>query len=187
MGLSRVYMLSVACVLALRPGSVCASELVLGPLPPPGPLPELVYSIETDKQVYQLGEQVHITYRALNEGEVNIRLEFLYTPGFGFEVLRDGEEVSAPSLLFPGRYLRVLAPGESYAIEWTWGMNDSDGNPLAPGKYDIVGIAHGGPSPVVVGAQYPGPPATSITIVPEPGMLALVSVSFWLLLRRRMR
>jgi hypothetical protein len=186
-------MLSVACVVALGSGSLRAEAI---PVREPGdwaPLPELdyefayVYSIETDKQVYQLGEEVLITHRAINEGEVSITLEFLYTPGFSFKVLRDGEEVWAPFVLCPGRYLWGLAPGESYVTQWTWDMNDSDGNPLAPGRYEILGIPHGGPSPIVLGGHYSQRPVTTITIVPEPGMVGIFLLSFCVVLRRKTR
>jgi len=160
----------------------------LGPLPPPGPLPELVYSIETDKQVYQLGEEVRITHRAVNEGDADVTIRFGWAPGFEFYILAEGVMIEPwYQARSPVIWWLALSPGESYVSEWTWDMTDRDGNPLGPGAYDIVGVSHGGPDPVLPGMDYPDVAVTSITIVPEPGMLALVSVSLCLLLRRRMR
>ena len=149
-------------------------------------MPELVYSIQTDREVYQLGEEVRITHRAVNEGDADVTIRFGWAPGFEFYILAEGVRiepwVQARAAVI---WWLTLSPGESYVSEWTWDMTDRDGNPLAPGAYDIVGVSHGGPDPVLPGMDYPDVPVTSITIVPEPGMLALVSVSFWLLLRRK--
>jgi len=188
MNLSRAGILLGACVVGLASGTVRAELIRLGDFPDPAPLPELVYLIETDKEVYELGEEVHITHRAVNEGEVDIRFEFRYSPAFEFYILA-GEERIEPwfQRLCPVIWGFTLTAGESYVTEWTWHMTDRDGIRLAPGNYDIVGIAHGGPTPVIIGADYPGPPVTSITIVPEPGMLGFVSVGFALLLGGKRR
>ena len=189
MGPWRISVFSVACALTLWPGGVRASQVELTPLPPPGPLPELVYSIETDKQVYQLWEEVYITHRAVNQGEVDIWLEFLCSPACQFYILAGDERIQPCQILCQVIWGFTLSPGESYGSEWTWDMTDRDGSPLAPGNYDIVGIAHGGPSrPLVIGAHYPQEaPVTTITVVPEPGMLATSLLSFGVLLRGRRR
>lgn len=189
MSLWRASILSAACVVALGSAPLGAEATPVGDFGSPVPLPELpelVYSIETDKQVYQLGEQVRVTHRAVNQGEVDIRFEFLYSPAFQFYILAAEERIDpwfeARSPVIWGF---TLSPGDSYVTEWTWEITDADGSPLPPGHYDIVGIGNGGPSPIVVGAHYPVPPITSITVVPEPGILGFVALGFGLLPRRK--
>jgi hypothetical protein len=65
-------------------------------------------------------------------------------------------------------------------------MTDSDGNAVLAGNYEIVGVSHGAPV-IPVGASWPDDPVTNITIVPEPGMVGVVSVGLCFLLRRRTR
>lgn len=184
---SRASVLCVACVVALGSGIVRAEVIPVRELAPPAdPLPELVYLIETDKEVYQLGEEVRITHRALNQGEADVTIRFGWAPGFEFYILAEGVRIEPWfQVRFPVIWWLTLSPGESYVSEWTWDMTDSEGNPLAPGAYDIVGVSHGGPDPVLPGMDYPDVPVTSITIVPEAGMLGFVSLGFGVLLRRK--
>jgi hypothetical protein len=183
-------MLSVACVVALGSGSLRAEAIPVRDVErlDPGPVPELVYLIETDKEVYQLGEEVLITHRAVNCGETDIKMRFLYAPAFEFFVLA-GEERIEPwvQLRFTVIWGFRLSPGESYVTEWTWDMTDSEGTPLSPGTYEIVGASNGGPEPVLPpgGMARPDVPVASIAIIPEPGMLGLVSLAFGTLLRRK--
>ena len=93
MSLWRASLFSVACVLALWPGGVRASEVDLTPFSPPGPMPELVYSIQTDREVYQLGEEVRITHRAVNEGDADVTMRFSWAPGFEFYILAEGVRI----------------------------------------------------------------------------------------------
>jgi hypothetical protein len=153
---------------------------------PPGPLPELVYRIETDKPVYQLGEEVHITHQALNRGDADVTIQFGWEPGFEFFILA-GEETIEPWLQArsPVIWRLTLSPGESYATEWTWDMTDMEGNLLALGSYDIVGVSHGGPDPVLPGMDRPDVPVATIVIIPEPAMVGLLLMGFGILLRRR--
>jgi len=183
---SRASVLSAACIVALASGIVRAELIPVADFPPPDPLPELVYLIETDKEVYQLGEEVRITHRAVNQGEVDVTIRFGWAPGFEFCIVA-GDESMEPwfQARSPVIWWLTLTPGESYITEWTWDMTDRDGIPLAPGNYDIVGVSHGALDPVLPGVDYPDVPVTSITIVPEPGMLGFVSLGFGVLLRRK--
>jgi len=172
-------------IVAIALGALRARAAPLDGFDPPGPLPELVYRIETDKPVYQLGEEVHITHRAMNLGDADVTIRFTCEPGFRFDVVTAGERVEPWLWVLSARvWSLTLSPGESYESEWTWDMADSDGNPVLPGTYDILGLSHGTPV-MPVGASSPDDPVTSITIVPEPAMVGLLSLGFGILLRRR--
>jgi hypothetical protein len=180
MKLSRVSVLfaaSIACI-ALSGLRAPAAPVELNGPDPPDPLPELVYVIETDKSVYRLGEEVHITHRAMNLGDADVTIRFGWAPGFEFVIMAGGEtiepwlEARAPVI-----WRLTLCPGESYVTEWTWDMTDMEGNPLPLGRYDIVGVSHGGPDPFLPGMDPPDVPVATIAIIAEPAMLSLLSIA----------
>ena len=141
--------------------------------------------IETDKEVYQLGEEVRITHRAFNQGDADVTIQFNWEPGFRFDVVTGGERLEPWEWVrSPHPWSLTLSPGSAHESEWTWDMGDSEGNPVAPGTYNIVGICDGTPL-LPVGANYPQDPVATIRIIPEPSMLGFLWVGFGVLLRRK--
>ena len=123
-----------------------------------------VYTIETDKTVYALGEDVHVLHRTTNDGNADFTMRLLCTPGFNLSVLdASGTEVWSPHNVFSlNTWLLTLPPGASVQREYSWDMTADDGHPVAPGIYDIVGVIYGSQNVTV-----------SVTVLPEPSSLVL--------------
>jgi hypothetical protein len=148
----------------------------------PGPFPGLAYlsELETDKGVYQLGEEVQAVHRFTNQADADYRLQKNTTPVFDLWVLDDqGKKIwSQYMVILPGNagWLTVV-PGESVVHEYTWDMTDYQGNLVAPGTYELVGVMYGG-----FDAR------RAITVVPEPATMGLVLLGvLFVTFRRRTR
>jgi hypothetical protein len=153
-------------------------------VPPPsglrsggGPL-EVV--VETDKDVYQLGELVRVVQRVTNTDEqFGIGWEFDDGSAFDLWVLQDETKVwgwkPLPASIPEGSI--SLDPLESVEQDYTWDMTDSQGQPVGPGTYEILGLISNGM----------GSGSTYITIVPEPGVSLLIFVGCVFLARRNRR
>jgi len=137
--------------------------------------------IETDKTVYSLGQQVHVVHRVESNLDEPWTLWPVRDPWWNLHVFDEGgSEVwtrfraflhYAPPLVF--------APGEWVEYEYTWDLTDLEGNPVAPGRYELAALISQGP-----GSR------TWITVAPapEPGALLLMLAGFtWPLARRRKR
>ncbi len=145
--------------------------------PAGGPRP--AYSLETDKAVYQLGEEVHAVHRLTNEGDADYRALMLSGPAFDLWVLDDqSEKIWSQHLNFTfGTWWLTVEPGASIVREYTWSMTDYAGNLVSPGQYELVGVIYGDTDV-----------STQITILPEPATVGLVLAGCWVLaLRRRAR
>jgi len=142
-----------------------------------GPLYDLEYVLQTDKPVYQLGEDVHVIQRLTNRASGDFTMEFMQEPGFDLWVLEDGNRIWSQSggWAFPVVWYLTLGPGESVERQYTWDMTDDEGNPVGPGQYDLVGVPQRSEA------------RTQITIIPEPGTIALMLLGLGLLTRRPMR
>ena len=142
-----------------------------------GPLYDLEYVLQTDKPVYQLGEDVHVIQRLTNRASGDFTMEFMQEPGFDLWILEDGNTIWSAA---KGRFKMVvwyltLGPGESVERQYTWDMTDDEGNPVGPGQYDLVGVPQRSEA------------RTQITIIPEPGTIALMLLGLGLLGRRGTR
>jgi len=172
MGRSQVVLLVVGCIAAIGTGVRQAGADLT---PAGGPRP--AYFLDTDKAVYQLGEQVHAVHRLTNEGDEDYRLQKITTPVFDLWVLDiDGDKIwSYNMIVLPGNagWLTV-APGESVLREYTWDMTDYQGNFVSPGAYELVGVIYGGAHV-----------RTGITVVPEPTTLGVVLAGFGFAIIRR--
>ena len=136
----------------------------------PGPFPGLTYlsELETDKAVYQLGEEVHAVHRLTNEGDEDYRFQKITTPVFDLWALDDqGTKIwSYYMIIIQGNAgWMTVAPGESIVREYTWDMTDYQGNLVAPGTYELVGVMYGNG---LAAAR------RAITVVPEPATMGLV-------------
>jgi hypothetical protein len=183
MNLSRRCFVAVACVVVLESASPCARADAI-PIDPGGsagilPTPRPVYSIETDRDTYQLGQVVHAVHRVANDGDADFTMEILQTPGFDLHVLaEDGGKVwSAHRAFALNVWYLTLGPGESVERNYAWDMIDEFGAPVAPGEYQIVGVIYGTGGSV----------ATSITIMPEPASLLVGISGFFFVLGRGRR
>ena len=152
----------------------------------------LEYYIQTNKSIYDLGEDVEIMYRI-----TNLRTEVWEV--LAFPPLRDilvaerkGQDFNEIWTLSwfrnypPGPRVLRLYPGESSEMNVIWPQIDAQGTrdpiddiSIAPGIYRIRGILY--PTDVSV--------AVEITIVPEPGSLILfvvgLSIANYINRRRR--
>lgn len=140
------------------------------------------YYVQTDKSVYNLGENVEILYRVTNLGSENVT--FLFNVGpvddrCDFMVDRDGERiwdnlgrpVTFAATSFP------LAPSESRDFTWLWDMTDLNDNQVVPGNYDVTGVLDYPPS-----HERYVPVSVRIEIIPEPASLLLLGMGFLSLL-----
>jgi hypothetical protein len=180
---SRVPTLLVLCGWCLGMGvGVPAAKADI--VPPPSGLPSgeglLQVVVETDKDVYQLGEPVRVVQRITNmDQQFGIGWEFNDGSAFDLWVLRNETKVWSwkplPAWIPEGSI--SLDPLESIEHQYTWDMTDYEGHTVAPGDYEIVGV-------ISIGL---GSGSTYITIVPEPCVGLFVSVGFVFLLRRNRR
>ncbi len=165
-------------------GSRAKAEIILLD---PNNCTDLEYTIETDKAIYQLGEQVHVVQEYSNLGGVDISFNFNQEPGFDMWVLKDGNVIwhqvkgGLPVVTYP-----TLSAGESFKDEYIWEMINDDGNPVAPGEYEVWGLMLGS-YPAKVGCEYPAAPSTTITIIPEPTTLVSLLVGLGLTSMRKRR
>ncbi len=134
------------------------------------------YYIQTDKSVYDLGEDVELVYRITNLTDevwrVNTMEDILVEAKRG----QDFDEIWRFSLLHPpppGPIFLRLQPGESTEISTIWPQIDIQGtmNPVddisvAPGIYRIRGTLYPNQRDVSV--------AVDITIIPEPAKIYYV-------------
>jgi len=137
------------------------------------------YYIQTDKPVYDLGEDVEMLYRI-----TNLRTEMWQVTAFPplrdiLVAARKGQDFNEIWRLSwfrnypPGPRVLRLQPGESSEMNVIWPQIDAQGTrdpiddiSIAPGIYRIRGILY--PTDVSV--------AVDITIVPEPATIILLAL-----------
>ena len=170
---SRVSTLLVLCGFCVGMGvgvSVAGADTI--PLGDGGSWYETV--VETDKQVYQLGEPVHITCRLTNvsmdEHTICVDVQGLVPC-----VTQDGQKLwdGVGGGWLPAYWEHILGPGEFLEDQWAWDMTTLDGTPVGPGGYEVSGC------------RIAGKPSTTITIVPEPATLVLLAIGMGASLLRR--
>jgi len=126
------------------------------------------YYIQTDKAVYNLGENVQMLYRVTNLGDEEVLIGCSRSPEFNLLVQKDGEtiwmKVQGWYWFSPGI---TLSAGESEEIRCNWDMKDNDGNLLEPGVYNVVGVMYNEPwNDYNHGIPYATEVAVPITIIP---------------------
>jgi hypothetical protein len=108
------------------------------------------YYIQTDKAVYNLGENVKMLYRVTNLGDQEVNMWFPHSPVYNFWVAKDQEHIwRAVNAWWDVTTTLVLAPGESkefpdYEPPQIWDMSDTDGNSVSPGRYTVIGGLYAG-------------------------------------------
>ena len=138
------------------------------------------YYIQTDKSVYDLGEYVETLYRVTNWGTEDVTIPCSQSPEFNLLVQKDGEAIWARFHWFAAYSPGVdLLAGESIEMPYNWDMKDDNTNLVEPGTYNVVGVMYNQPWNYYNGGNYTVTEvAVPITIVPEPGSLALLGVGF---------
>lgn len=143
------------------------------------------YYVQTDKSTYDLGENVEMLFRVTNLTDADVLIGCSRHGEFNLLVEKNGEAVwylaHAFAWFSPGV---ELSDGESKNIPYIWNMIGDNNNLVAPGIYDVVGVMYNEPWT----GTGPTEVSVPITIVPEPGSLALLLFGaglFGLLVRNR--
>ena len=144
------------------------------------------YYIQTDKSVYNLGEDVEMLYRVTNLRDENVTFSFCHSPEWNFWIEREGQGVwRAVNGWYAMGSRFTLSPGESkefptYKPTYIWDMRDSENNLVDIGEYNVIGGLDGGKGEYDSTAV-----SVHIKIVPEPTMILLFGLCGLLLIRNR--
>ncbi|MBN1391769.1 MAG: PEP-CTERM sorting domain-containing protein [Sedimentisphaerales bacterium] len=134
------------------------------------------YYIQTDKSVYDLGENVEMHFKVINLTDEVLYIQCYRSGPFNLLVEKNDESVWAAAHWFAWDLPVVeLAPGESKGPSYIWDMVDDNDNLIAPGIYDVIGVIYNAYTEVAV----------PITIVPEPATILLLSLGAGLMVRMR--
>jgi len=159
-------------------------------------VPTVTLTVQTDKTVYQLGEEAQILYSLHNSSADEMAIvgdthdDWMRVLAFENAANRDRSDLLLNERAVWGdwaslSYGRIgLGPGETYGGHLTWGLADLQGRPVGPGEYELVGVDavyYWGGGPVM---DYTNA-AAAIIVLPEPGMLALTVGAGVVIVRRR--
>jgi hypothetical protein len=145
------------------------------------------YYTQTNKFIYELGENVEILHRVTNLSDEPLTFVFAYQQQCHFEVWDGVTRIWGwPKLVNPAGSGFTLRPGEfkEFLIDWDT-MNDNgtleldDDFSVSPGIYDVLGRLMGGTSDGII----PESVSVPIQIIPEPttflllgsGLIAMLS------------
>ena len=143
------------------------------------------YYMQTDKAVYDLGENIQMLYRVTNLRDDDV--DFIFSYGqldntcdwmVDQDELRIWDNLDRP-VIFVGTSF-TLNPSESYEYTHTWDMTYKNGDNILPGNYTITGVL-----------DYPSsyeryvPVSVSIGVIPEPATLLLLALGGLMLRKRR--
>lgn len=149
---------------------------------------DIEYYIQTDKAVYNLGEDVDFLYRVTNLKDEEWRVEWFFPI---FDVIaeeKDGENFneiwnwSWDKIHHWGPIVFTLGPQESTELNEIWPQIDLNGSveiedhtQVPPGLYRIAGVCY--PTDVSI--------PVDITIIPEPSSLAIFIISLSILITKK--
>jgi hypothetical protein len=135
------------------------------------------YYIQTNKSVYDLGENVEILYRVTNLRDESVTFDFGWYPVYQFWVEKEGEQIwSAIGTRLAVVTKLILMPGESrvfpddFTPPFIWDMRDK-GNLVKLGTYNVIGGLYS-----VSGYYDYTKVAVSIEIIPEPASILLLAL-----------
>jgi len=152
--------------------ATCPVRAELIPDPPPG----IQYTIETDRDVYQLGENVLVSQKVVNPSQWDFTLRLNMTPGFDLWALRDGVKIwSTHIAFFLYGSAKTVGPGEMLQRDYVWDMRDYNGDIVPPGEYEMRSVIYGNGRDV----------SKTITIVPEPATFRIMLLTWGLLPGKR--
>ncbi|MDP2925939.1 MAG: hypothetical protein Q8N99_06210 [Nanoarchaeota archaeon] len=139
------------------------------------------YYMQTDKAVYNLGENVEMLYKVRNFGEEDVVFGFGDQVQHYFKVHEPFSERLVwkwPIVGFPAFSYFVLGPTESKQYIEHWDMTDyqgstfdtSDDTMVLPGFYEATGRLH----PLLLSQNVPV--SVQIDIITEPSTLSLLAI-----------
>lgn len=132
------------------------------------------YYMQTDKAVYDLGENVEMLYRVTNLGSENITFNFDDQVQYCFLVKDNGNTIwDTPKAGFPGGSIFVLQPNNFKEYSKDWNMLNNQGSSIRPGTYYVTGSLH--PVFLIQEDKY-APVSVQVEIIPEPATLGLVGL-----------
>ena len=153
---------------------------------------EIEYYMQTDKTVYDLGQDVEMLYRVTNLTDEAVIIGTVvadYRAYYDFRVMQGDNRIweypyLSIVLAFGGYQLNPL---ESKEFQTTWNMTNDNGAPgpidddfpIGPGLYNIIGeldLLHGGERV---------PVSVAIEVIPEPASILLLGLGGLFLLRQR--
>ena len=135
------------------------------------------YYIQTDKFVYNLGENVEMLYRITNLRDEDVTFGTPHTPPWNFWVQKDANDIwRAVNGWYAMPTIFTLGPGESKDFPhstspYVWNMRDKDNNLVNAGQYSVIGGLYAGSE----GYEY-SKVAVPIQIIPEPAVDAGIDI-----------
>jgi len=146
------------------------------------------YYIQTDKAVYDLGENVEILYRVTNftDNPVSIGEKSLFSPDYDVIITDDGDTKVWQYVLAlppppgpPETTMFHLEPYESKEYQTIWDLTNDNGTsdriddfPVDPGMYNITGELN------LFFWEKIIPVSVSVEIIPEPTTIILLGAGF---------
>jgi len=139
---------------------------------------EIEYYIQTDKAVYDLGENVQMLHRVTNLMNEDVTIPCSRAPEFNLWVQKDGGAIWSLIHIFKWYSPGVeLAVGEPKELSCNWDMRDDNGNLVELGIYAVVGVMYNEPWNYNNHGNYiPTEVAVPITIIPEPAAILLLAM-----------
>ena len=145
---------------------------------------DVEYYVQTDKSVYDLGENVEMLYRITNQGDEDISFSFPHTPEWNFWIEKNGVntwtavkswyEVVSEFTLVPGEYIEF----PHFSSPLIWDMMDNNGVQVQLGQYDVIGGLD-------LESYYDYTKiSVPIEIVPEPNSIMLLAIGTVFIRRR---
>lgn len=135
--------------------------------------PNLEITVDTDKDIYLLGEDMIVSVIALNLDDTPIQLGFPSTlqASYLFDGIFDWTQ---GKLFFDTPTTVTINANDTYTWNLAYGTEEKYLYPLAIGYHEVVGeiVGYGESNPV------------AFQVIPEPATFVILSVG-WLLLRKR--
>jgi hypothetical protein len=103
---------------------------------------DVALSLRADRSVYTAGQRIVLTLTVTNSGDRPVRLTFPSAQIYDFAVRQDGREVwqwSRDRMFTMMQTEVLLRPGKPKSYTESWNQIDTDGKPLQPGTYEVVG------------------------------------------------
>jgi len=135
---------------------------------------DIEYYMQTDKSVYDLGEDVDILYRVSNLTEDDVEFIFTYGPidntcdwMVDKDQLRIWDNLGRPATAVMTSF--NVSPSESFEYTHTWNMTYKNGDDILPGSNNVTGVLG-----YWISHERYVPVSVSIEVIPEPGSFVLL-------------